>query len=281
MISRRLICISLGLAVLMLSSCTKMISKAVVTPAVNNIQQQTDIQLVCDGAPSYLLMVDAMVASNPEDEDFLRIGSQSFIGYVNALNQCDGSKDKIKVNSEKAKLYGLRLLDQTASLLKEPREFNNNLEKTTKSDVPSLFWGGYGLLTWIQHQNGSPIAMAHLITVEKVMQRVLELNETYQGAGAHLFFGGYLATKPPLLGGDPDKAKMHFEQALAIGKRKFLLTQVTYAKTYARSTFDQKLHDSLLMEVLEFDLNSAPEFGLSNRIAQEKAKELLDEDYFL
>ncbi len=281
MIFRRLTYIALGLTLLLLSSCTKMITKAVVTPAVNNIQQQTDIQLVCDGAPSYLLMVDAMVAGNPEDEDFLRIGSQSFIGYVNALNQCESSKEKIRVNSDKAKLYGLRLLDQTTSLLKEPKAFNSNLQKTSKGDVPSLFWGGYGLLTWIQQQNGSPAAMAKLITVEKIMQRVLELDETYQGAGAHLFFGGYLATKPALLGGNPEKARLHFEQALKIGERKFLLTQVTYAKTFARSKFDQKLHDSLLKEVLEFDLNSAPEFGLSNRIAQEKAKELLEEDYFL
>ena len=271
----------LAVTILLLSSCTKMITNAVVTPAVNNIQQQTDIQLVCDGAPSYLLMVDSFIAANPDDEDFLRIGSQSFIGYVNALGQCGANAERIKVNSEKVKLYSMQLLDEAAGLVKDRKNFDNRLAKLNKGDIPSIFWGGFGLLTWIQQQNGSPAAMAQLVTVEKVMARIIELDETYHAGAAHLFFGGYLATKPPLLGGDPEKAKAHFEKALAIADRKFLLTQLTYAQTYARSKFDRKLHDSLLKEVLEFDLATAPEYSLSNRIAQEKAKALLEEDYFM
>jgi hypothetical protein len=43
---------------------------------------------------------------------------------------------------------------------------------------------------------------------------------------------------------------------------------------------DQELHDRLLQEVLAFQLDSAPEFGLSNRIAMNRARRLLDENYF-
>ncbi len=271
----------LAVTTLLLSSCSKMITNAVVTPAVNNIQQQTDIQLVCDGAPSYLLMVDSLIAAHPGDQDFLRVGSQSFTGYVNALEQCGANQERIRVNSEKAKRYSMRLLDETTGLVKDRKNFDSRLAKLTKSDIPSLFWGGFGLLTWIQQQKGSPAAMAKLVTVEKVMRKIIELDETFHAGAAHLFFGGYLATKPPLLGGDPEKAKQHFEKALMIAERKFLLTQLTYAQTYARGQFNQELHDSLLKEILNFDLESAPEFSLSNRIAQEKARALLKEDYFM
>ena len=83
-----------------------------------------------------------------------------------------------------------------------------------------------------------------------------------------------------MFGGRPDLSQEHFEKALEYSDRKFLMAQTTYAETYARATFDQELHDTLLKEVLSFPLDSIPEFGLSNRIAVAKAKKLLEENYF-
>lgn len=268
------------LAPLLLSSCAKLITDKVVAPAVANIQQQTDIQLVCDGAPAYLLMVDSMLASNPEDESLLTIASQAYVGYTGALAACEAPTARIKTNGDKSRLYGNRLLEEKIHAFSEPDKLDENLAKMSKGDVPELFWGSFGILTWIQLESGSPAAMADLIIVEKTMDRVLELDEEFQGGAVHLFFAGFYAAKPVYIGGDPKKAEMHFEKALAKGDRKFLLTQVTYAKTLARLTFDQKLHDTLLQEVIDFDIESAPEYALSNRIAQEQAKELLDEEYF-
>ena len=225
-------------------------------------------------------MVDSMIAGNPESEDLLQIGSQAFVGYVNALEQCGASRERLTTNSDKAKLYGTKLLEQVMAYKSAPKDIDKNLASLSKSDVPDLFWGTLGLLTWIQQQQGSPAAMADLITVEKNMTRILELDETYQAGSAHLFFGGYYAIKPAALGGSPEKARYHFEKALEMADRNFLLTQVTYARTYARVMFDQELHDRLLLEVLNYPENTAPEYGLSNHIAKEKAQQLLDEEYF-
>ncbi len=112
------------------------------------------------------------------------------------------------------------------------------------------------------------------------MTRLLVLDESYQGGSIHLFFGTYHALKPAMFGGRPDLSREHFEQALLLSKRQSLITQTSYAQTYARSTFDQKLHDSLLNEVLSFDIKEAPEFGLTNQIAKNRAKKLLEENYF-
>ena len=81
-------------------------------------------------------------------------------------------------------------------------------------------------------------------------------------------------------GGDPDRSRFHFERALEISNRSFLMAQVLYASTYGRMVFDKKLHDSLLEEVLAFDLDQAPDNRLVNQIAKRRAKELLEENFF-
>ena len=83
--------------------------------------------------------------------------------------------------------------------------------KAKKKDVPPLFWGSVSWLGWIQQQNGSPDSIAAINIIKKVMERIIELDPTYQGAGAHLFMGTYLSSIPAMLGGNPEKAKEHFE----------------------------------------------------------------------
>lgn len=252
-------------------------------PAIGNLQQQTDIDLVCEGAPAYLLMIDSMLVSSPQNGYLLQAGSQSFSAYATALEECGNIDDKRTAPlADKAKTYGLRLLHQYLTLGpgQEVDELNRELQKIGRSDVPDVFWGTFGWLTWVKDQKGSPEALADIALIEQIMARLLEIDESYQGGSIHLFFGAYYAAKPAMLGGRPDLSKYHFERALSLAGHRFLMTQITYADTLARVTMDQKLHDRLLQEVLAFPLDSAPEFGLSNQIAVNRAKRLLDENYF-
>jgi hypothetical protein len=59
------------------------------------------------------------------------------------------------------------------------------------------------------------------------------------------------------------------------------MTQVLYARHYARLVFDRPLHDSLLREVMDAD-PQAPGLTLANTLAREQARRLLDDadDYF-
>ncbi len=274
----RIVLICLGLC---LPSCSSLITTTVIQPAVGNLQQQTNVDLVCQGAPSFLLMIDSMLVSSPDNQDLLLSGTQSYSGYAAALEEC-GEADRIAPIADKAKLYGLRLLgNYLPSVAKQNyADLDHELAGLDRGDVPDVFWGTYGWLTWVKEQKGSPEAIADIVLIEKIMQRLLEIDESYEGGSVHLFFGSYYAAKPVMLGGRPDLSKIHFNKALQLSGRRFLLTQTTYAETLARSTQDQQLHDELLEEVLAFPLDSAPEFALSNRIAVRKAKRLLRENYF-
>ena len=65
-----------------ITSCTKLLSSTLIEPTVENLQRQPDLELVCEGSPAYLLMIDSLVASDPDSRDLLRAGSQAYSGYV-------------------------------------------------------------------------------------------------------------------------------------------------------------------------------------------------------
>ena len=267
---------------LVTTSCSKLVTSTLVEPTVGNLQKQTDLDLVCEGAPAYLLMIDSMIASAPNDKALLRIGSQAYAAYTGALTECGAPTERILAIADKARLYGTTLINHLLPSAGASRldELDRELARAQKNDVPSLFWGSLAWLTWIQQQQGAPAAMADLVAVEKIMTRLLALDETFQNGALHLFFGGLLATRPAMIGGNLEGSRQHFERALIISNNSFLLIQATYAETYARLTLDKQLHDRLLKEVVDFPLQSAPESALSNAIAQRKAARLLEEDYF-
>ncbi|WP_208597706.1 TRAP transporter TatT component family protein [Desulfogranum mediterraneum] len=263
-----------------LSGCARMVAGSFIRPTLANLQRQTDIELVCEGTPSFLLMMDSMLASSPRDKQLLLTATQAFSGYAAALDECNRPERAVTV-SNKARLYGMSLLWNGA----DPQEVSTlplaDLEQTLaeldRSRVDHLFWAGNGWSTWIRHQQGSPASLAQLVRVEQIMLRVLELDESYYHGGAHLFLGSYYGSKPKLLGGKPMTSRAHFERALALGKRQFLPALVLYARSYARMAFDRELFVKLLEEVLDFPLESRPDLGLANQLARRQAARLLEQ----
>jgi hypothetical protein len=275
-----IVCLSLVL-LFCLSSCSSLLT-GMIEPAVGNLQKQTDLDLVCEGAPAYLLMIDSMIASDPDSASLLRNGAKSYSAYAAAMTECGASEGRVSAIADKARLYGTALLARILPL--SPKDSLDALHQALQgmgtSDVPDLFWGALAWTTWIRHQHGSPASIADSVKVEKIMLRLEEIDDTFQQGSVHLFFGGYYAAKPQMFGGRPDLSRIHFEKALAISHHSFLLVQTTYAETYARLTMDKDLHDSLLKEVMDFKLTGAPDSALSNQIAKRRAKRLLTDGFF-
>ena len=249
----------------------------------NNLNYQNDLELVCEGAPSFLLIIDSLIVDDPENPRLLKNGVQAYAALDSVTDEC-GRPERNKALGAKAHAYGLTLLREETGITPAMGlpELAKTLQEKKRGDVPALFWGGYGWALWIAAEDGSPAALADLPRVEQLMQRVVALDDTYYRGGAHLFLGIYYGSKPKMYGGNPDLAKQHFERALAINRRRFLPVQVAYAEYYARQVMDEELYRSLLEEVLAFDLSSEPELTLSNLVAQRRARQLLDsiDEYF-
>lgn len=260
--------------------CARLAVNSLMEPTVANLQRQTDLDLVCEGASSFLLMLDSMIAQDPGDRRLLLTAAQGFSAYASALDVC-GRPDRAATVSSKARKYGLALLSTKTVLrsvaVMEPDALQAALAEMDAGDVALLFWAGNGWATWIRYQDGSPASLADLMRVELLMLRVVELDETFYHGGAHLFLGAFYGAKPPLLGGKPEQSRVHFEQALAVSRREFLPVQVAYAQTYARMMYDRDLYEQLLREVLDFPGEQRPDIALANQAAKRRATQLLEE----
>jgi hypothetical protein len=272
--------IFLALALLMLGSgCTSMLVTPLLEPLSLSLQKQTDLELLQDGAPSLLLILDGLIAGDPDNKRSLMAATKAYGAYASALHE-DGKIERAINMSIKARDYGINLIKQLPGLENlnglSLGEIEQALAGTSPAKAGYLFWGAYGWATWIQYQEGTPAAMADLPIVELIMLRVVELDELYYYGGAHIFLGSYYGSRPQMYGGKPDTSRKHFERALEINKRSFLLTQVAYAQTYARLMFDRELYLKLLTEVIEQPLVDS-DMASSNKLAQVKAEKLINQ----
>ena len=265
--------------------CASLVIPPMVGPVVKNLNRQADLELVCDGAPSYLLLLDSLLVSNPDNARLLLHGTQAYTAYASLMPEC-GRPERAAVLGERAKAYGLRLLGTHKTLAGAEQiplaQFSEAVQSVGPGEVDKLFWGGYGWATWIGFSKGAPAAVVDLPKVEQLMLRVLALDESFYQGGAHLFLGIYNGSRPVMLGGRPEVSREHFEKALALGERRFLPALVAYAEYYAKQTFDRELYVRLLDEALAFDLAVAPDLTLPNVLAKRRAQRLLAQvdDFF-
>lgn len=265
-------------AAFFLPGCASLVITPMVGPVVKNLNRQADLELVCDGAPSYLLMLDSLLVSDPDDARLLLHGVQAYTAYATLMPEC-GRPERAAMLGERAREYGLRLLGTQPGLGEAAQGplagFSEALQAVGPGEVEKLFWGGSGWATWIGFSKGAPAAVAELPKVEELMLRVLALDEGFYHGGGHLFLGIYYGSRPVMLGGRPEESRAHFEKALALGERRFLPVLVAYAEYYARQTFDRELYVRLLEEALAFDLAQAPELTLPNVLARRRAQRML------
>jgi len=246
------------------------------------VLESNDPQIVADGLPAYLLLLDSMIVDDPEDAAMLR----SAASLNNAYGIFVTDADRQKLLADKALNYAgkaICLHDQRACKLTEQnfKEVEKLINTLDQDDISMLYTFGVAWASWIQVNHSDWNAIAKIAQVKLIMSKVLQLDETFEHAGAHLYMGVLNSLLPAALGGKPELGKQHFEKAIELSNNTNLMAKVLYAQHYARLVFDQQLHDRLLNEVLQAK-TSVPGLTLINTLAQKQARELLKDsaEYF-
>jgi hypothetical protein len=247
------------------------------------VANQNDTETVRDGAPAYLLMIDGLIEGDPESTELLLAGAKLYGAYASAFVD---DRFRARRLAEKSQAYGLRALcvrlPNVCQAVSRPfDDFVSALANVRRADLPTVYGFAAAWAGWVQANSDDWDAIAQLPKIEAAMLRVLELDETYDAGGAHLYMGVLATQLPPNLGGKPEWAREHFERTIELSGGRNLMAKVLFAKQYARLMFRRDLHDRLLREVLEAD-PEAPGLTLSNVLAQRKAEGLLagSDDYF-
>ena len=140
--------------------------------------KQSDLKLVREGMPSYLMLIDGMVEAVPANKRLLITAAQSYASYASAFIQDEDKAYAIELYA-RAKSYALRALEQNGfrdPLTRAFEDFEAGLKMTQKKDVPYLFWAASCWGSWINLNRRSMAAMAELPRVVAMMRRVLVLD---------------------------------------------------------------------------------------------------------
>ncbi len=248
------------------------------------ILNHNDPQTVAEAIPAYLLMQEAALISDPEDEALLKSTANLYTAYI-ALSG-DMESQRSQRLSQKAFTLALReaCLHKKAFCALNDKTFADFaiiIKQSETDDLNSLYVLGTTWANWIQMHKSDWYAIAQLAQVKQIMHRVIVLQENYKNGEAYLYLGVLESLVPPVLGGKPEVARRYFEKALQLSEYKNLMVYVLYAKHYARMMFDRDLHDSLLKTVLNTKVQHKG-LTLGNVLAQQQAKKLLQtaDDYF-
>jgi hypothetical protein len=248
--------------------------------------KQPDPAIVRDGSPAYLMLIDGLIEAYPRSRELLTSGCQGYTVYASSFVE-DSDQVKASLLYSKAKEYGFRALSIRRDFQRAASgpldDFVIFLRDYNKEYVPALFWTTSAWAKWISLNLDRLEALADMPMLEATMQRVIELDGGFYYGSPHLQMAVYLAAKPAIIGGNIDKAREHFVEAFALGADKLLAAKVLFARYYAVGLKDRALFRNTLQEVLEAPVDEVPELTLSNTLAKEKARELLEraDEYFM
>ena len=273
----------LCLILLILSQGCSTLAIRMATPMVESqyasINEETDLVLAEQALPASLKMLEGLLREDPENETLLKNLTEGFCGYAFSFVE-DTDTDRASRLYLRGRNYAERLLRANGApehlVTQNPEQFEGTVKTLDADHLPGLYWMGQCWAGWLMLNLDDLQAFVAIPKVEAILQRTLELDESYHYAGPHLLLGAFYGGRSKMLGGNPDKARSHFDKSLELTQQKFLMAKVIYAKTYAVQMQDQTLFKKLLAEVMAAPADILPEQQLANAVAKQKAQKLLE-----
>lgn len=267
------------------SACSidKMLVRAstpMIEGGVEALNQETDLELAEESIPANLNMLMGMIKIDPDNPQLHTYAAQAFYGMAYGFNE-DNRPQRASRFYIRGMNHGLTALAlKGAKNLKDSPidQFDQQLKQLGKDDVATLFWTASCWAKWIDLHRDNTEAIAQLARATALMQRVLDLDERFYYGGAHMYFGVYYGSRAPLLGGNFEKSRQHFDQARAITNHKLLIPDLLQAQYLSRQMQDREDFHQRLTAIIQAPDDLMPELGLQNQIAKRKAALLLKKE---
>lgn len=177
---------------------------------------------------------------------------------------------------ERAVLYGIQLLESKNPGFDAAKKNDDTIRAwllgfDDADDAPNLFWTGYAWIAKTNVAKEDPAVVADLFIGVAIMERAVELDETYMYGSGHTVLGAYHARTAMA---ELDEAKKHFDKAIALSEGKLLLPKLQLAAKYYCMKGDKEAYVKTLTEIVEAG-DVFPKQRLSNTIAKRRAKRYL------
>lgn len=254
------------------------------------MDREADLVFARYAFPASLKTLETFLVSSPENRSLLLLLARGYNAYSFGVveadlerAQLDGPEEAVQELSRRAKIhylrgreYGFRWLDrpalEEAARKGDLEALDAELARLEPEHAPGLFWTVYGWASAVNLAKDDSQMMAGLPVIERLMNRVYELDPHYNAGAPYALLGVYHSSKPPALGGEPAKAKGYFDQGMAEHGEENLLLPYLYARFYAPMVQDRTLFDTMIAKVAAADVTAHPDLRLTNEIARDRAR---------
>lgn len=251
----------------------------IIDGALLSAYDQDDVDLVGEGLPGNLLLVEGLVATYPDDRRIRTVAAQLYtsyaLGYVEPGNP-ERAEGLYRTATEHAFASFPELRPERHRGREGEASFADALSAYDEEDVPGLLWLAASWGNRIKLNLGDPDRLAEVPRVEALAATLVELDGDYLFGMPNLLLGTIRSLRPPLYGGDPEAARAAFDAAYAVTDRRFLLVHLFVAQYHATQVFDEALFESTLTEMLAADPAALPGARLLNEVAIRQGRALLE-----
>ena len=251
-----------------------------------------DLELVGDAIPFGLKLYESLLDSAPTNKDLLIATCSNFtqygVAYIETdalvLGEAQHHDEVVHLNARALKLY-LRAKGYCERAMevrfpgimqKLPADPVGALAKAEKKDVPLLYWMAASWGSAIALGVDRPDLVIDMPTVRALAERAIALDETWSRGTLHEMFVS-LDSLPPALGGNPERARMHFTKAVELQKGLSPGPYVALALGVVVPAQDRAEYEKLLNEALAIDPAKDPSNRLVTLVQQRRARALLDQ----
>lgn len=249
-----------------------------------------DPELIRAAVPFSLKLMESLLEEDPNHKGLLLASARGFTQFAFAFLQQDAEmveaenlataeslRQRARSLYLRARDYGLRGLEQGhrgfgAALRKDPRDAVRTMQK---KEVPLLYWTALAWGAAISVSKDNPQLIGEQVMVESLIDRALELQETFNRGAIHSFLITYEMSRPDGKGDPADRARQHFERAQALSNGLLASPYVAYAEAVMVQKQDPKQFKLLLEQALAINPDALPECRLENLIMQKRARWLL------
>lgn len=245
-----------------------------------------DIELVGAASPFGLKTVESLLGTVPEHRGLLLAATRGFTQYSYVWVQMPAEESEERdvraayaqyARARKlylrARDYGLRGLDVSmAAMRADPVAA---LARTTREDVPLLYWTALAWGGAIALSKDDPATIAGLPAVDALIQRAAALDIDWDAGALRNFLIGYELSRPNAAPDALARARRHFERAVELSGGQQAGPYVALAESVAVAQRDRRQFEDLLRHALAVDADRRPEWRLANLVMQRRARWLL------
>lgn len=249
-----------------------------------------DPDLIRAAAPFSLKLMESLLAESPNHRGLLSATARGFTQYSYAFVQLDAEElddhDLAAANAirkrarrlyARARDYGLRGLDIdhsgfTEKLRADPKAA---VRLTNKADVPLLYWTAASWAALISLSKDKPELIADLPVVEALIDRALQLDESFDHGAIHSFLISYEMVRQGAKGDPESRARMQFARAVELSGGLQAAPYVALAESVSVARQDRREFELLLGQAIAIDPEMRPEWRLANAVMQRRASRLL------